>query len=90
MTDPPRNPFGNQSATPYFDSHSHISGSGKPYAPADMNSADHFRVPSGVQSATGGPLYIWVPSATPGGQGGLFHFEGAVLINDKTGEQAPH
>jgi hypothetical protein len=86
MTDPPKNPFGKEHATPYFDSHSHISGSGKPYAPADIIG----RVPSATQSATGGPLYIWVPSATPGGQGGLFRIQRSVLVNDNTNEVAPH
>jgi RHS repeat-associated protein len=88
-TEKPKNPF-NQPATPAWDSHSHISGSGKPYAPRDFTSADHLGVPSGVQSATGGPLYIYVPSATRGGEGGLFRIEGARLINDATGQEAPH
>jgi RHS repeat-associated protein len=89
-TDKPKNPFKDQPATPAWDSHSHISGSGKPYLPRDITSADYLRVPSGVQSATGGPLYIYVPSATPGGQGGLFRVEGARLINEATGLVAPH
>ena len=88
-TEKPKNPF-NQPATPAWDSHSHISGSGKPYAPRDFTSADRLGVPSGVQSATGGPLYIYVPSATRGGEGGLFRIEGARLINDATGLEAPH
>jgi hypothetical protein len=73
-----------------YDPASHISGSGKPYAPGDSNSANYLRVPSGVQSATGGPMYIFVPSATRGGQGGLFQVEGNRLINDATGQEAPH
>jgi RHS repeat-associated protein len=88
-TEKPKNPF-NTPATPAWDSHSHISGSGKPYAPHDFNSADRLGVPSGVQSATGGPLYIYVPSATRGGEGGLFRVEGVRLINDATGQEAPH
>jgi RHS repeat-associated protein len=90
MTNLPKNPFGKQPATPAWDTHSHISGSGKPYAPADIRSADYLRVPSGVQSATGGPLYIYVPSATLGEKGGLFRVNGSHLINDKSGETAPH
>jgi RHS repeat-associated protein len=89
MTDKPKNPFGKQPATPAWDTHSHISGSGKPYPPADT-SGYTLRIPSGVQSATGGPLYIWVASATLGGQGGLFRVQGAGLINERTGEPAPH
>jgi hypothetical protein len=90
QTDQPKNPFGNQPATPVWDSHSHISGSGKPYAPADISGADRLGVPSGVQSATGGPLYIYVPSATRGSEGGLFRVDGARLINEATGQEAPH
>ena len=85
----PKDPF-NGSGRPTWDTHSHISGSGKPYAPGDINAANFLRVPSGVQSAIGGPMYIFVPSATPGGQGGLFRLEGSLLINDATGREAPH
>jgi RHS repeat-associated protein len=85
----PKDPF-NGAGRPTFDTHSHISGSGKPYAPGDPNAANFLHVPSGVQSATGGPMYIFVPSATRGGQGGLFRLEGNRLINDATGQEAPH
>jgi len=86
----PPNPFGKGNGRPTWDSHSHISGSGKPYAPGDINAANYLRVPLGVQSATGGPLYIYVPSATLGERGGLFRLEGNRLINDATGREAPH
>jgi RHS repeat-associated protein len=67
----PENPFGKEPATPVWDAHDHISGSGKPIN-NDRPAADSMHIPSGIQSATGGPLYIYVPSATFGGEGGPF------------------
>ena len=85
----PGDPF-KGAGRPTWDTHPHISGSGKPYAPGDPNAANSLHVPLGVQSATGGPMYIYVPSATRGGNGGLFHLERGHLINDATGKEAPH
>ena len=61
VADLPKNPFGNK-GQPVWDTHSHISGSGRPYG-KDKTAAKNLGVPLGVQSATDGPkMYLYVPS----------------------------
>src|SRR5256885_8049196 len=48
----PKDPF-NGSGRPTWDSHSHISGSGKPYAPGDINAANFLHVHQGCKARLG-------------------------------------
>ena len=87
-TELPKNPFG-KDGRPVWDTHSHPAGSGRPYG-GDKPAANLLHVPLGVQSATGGPMYLYVPSETRGGQGGEFQtYDGVTLLN-MNGQPVPH
>lgn len=83
----PKNPFG-KDGKPVWDTHSHISGSGRPYE-RDKPVADSLHVPMGVQSATGGPMYLYVPSER-GGRGGEFYTNDGLTLRNLSGELVPH
>jgi RHS repeat-associated protein len=84
----PKNPFG-ENGKPVWDTHSHRAGDGRPYG-NDKPSANYLHVPSGIQSATGGPMYLYVPSETRGSQGRTFQtYDGINLLN-MNGQGVPH
>jgi len=88
-TDLPKNPFGEDRGE-VWDTHSHVDATGRPIG-SDPSTARFLNVPSASQSATGGPMFLWVPSATRGGEGGLFYSNnGMDLYNADTNLPAPH